>query len=118
MNNLRLSKFFNLSEFECPCCHKVMISEILYQKLYRLRLNIDKPIKINSGYRCTAYNIQVDGEEHSYHLQGLAVDISVPGMILLDLYNVAKDLNFTGIGFYEKKNFLHLDVRPGKLSEW
>lgn len=118
MNNIRLSKFFNLREFECPCCHKVMISEILYQKLYMLRLTIDKPIIINSGYRCTAYNIQVDGAENSYHKKGLAADISVPGMILLDLLNAAKDLNFTGIGFYEKQNFLHLDVRPGKLSEW
>jgi len=118
MNNLRLSDFFNLRDFECPCCHKVMISEILYQKLYRLRLNINKPIIINSGYRCTSYNTKVGGEEHSYHMLGLAVDISVPTIILLDLYNAAKEINFTGIGFYEKRGFLHLDVRPGKLSEW
>lgn len=118
MNNIRLSKFFNLSEFECPCCKRVMLSEILYQKLYRLRLNIMKPMIINSGYRCPGYNNKVDGAENSYHLRGLAADISVPGMVLLDLYNMALDINFTGIGFYEKQNFLHLDVRPGKLSSW
>ena len=27
-------------------------------------------------------------------------------------------IDFSGIGLYEKKNFLHLDVRPTKLARW
>ena len=118
MNKIRLNQFFNLSEFECPCCNKVMISETLLEKLFKFRTTIDKPIEINSGYRCPEYNKIVKGSETSYHIKGMAVDISVKGMTLYDLYQIALQLNFTGIGFYELKNFLHLDVRPGKLSEW
>jgi uncharacterized protein YcbK (DUF882 family) len=118
MNKIRLNQFFNLKEFECPCCHKVMLSEILLEKLFSLRYLITRPILINSGYRCENYNKKVNGSSGSYHMKGLASDVCVEGMTLLDLYQIALQINFTGIGFYEKKNFLHLDVRPGKLIEW
>lgn len=118
MNKIRLNQFFNLKEFECPHCHKVMLSEILLEKLFKLRYKLGRPININSGFRCEYYNNLVKGSSNSCHMFGLAADISVEGMILYDLYIIALELNFTGIGFYEKKNFLHLDVRPGKLYEW
>jgi uncharacterized protein YcbK (DUF882 family) len=95
-----------------------MLSEILLEKLFKFRYKLQKPININSGFRCYNYNNKVKGSAGSYHLLGLAADISVEGMILYDLYQIALELNFTGIGFYENKNFLHLDVRPGKLYEW
>ena len=118
MNKIRIDDFFRLHEFACPCCNKIMLDEILYHKLYQLRIKVNSPIIINSGYRCQEYNKIVGGVAGSYHTLGLAVDISIPGMVLIDIYHMAKELNFTGIGFYELKNFLHLDVRPGKLSEW
>ncbi|MGZ8887665.1 MAG: YcbK family protein [Nitrososphaeraceae archaeon] len=118
MNKIRLNQFFNLKEFECPCCHKVMLSELLLEKLFKLRYKLGKPININSGFRCVIYNHSIMGSVESYQKLGLAADISVEGMILYDLYMIALDFNFTGIGFYEKDNFLHLDVRPGKLYEW
>jgi uncharacterized protein YcbK (DUF882 family) len=49
---------------------------------------------------------------------GLAADIQIEGVSALDLLEYAEILNFPGIGFYEKKNFLHLDVRPTKLARW
>lgn len=118
MNKIRLNQFFTLKEFECPCCHRVMLSEILLEKLFTLRLTLGKPVIINSGFRCYGYNKTIKGAAGSYHMLGLAADIAVEGMILYDLYQIVLELNFTGIGFYEKKNFLHLDVRPGKLYEW
>jgi len=118
MNNIKLNQFFNLKEFECPCCKRVMLSEILLEDLFKLRYILKKPININSGYRCIDYNKKVKGSPGSYHMFGLAADISVKEMILYDLYQIVLEISFTGIGFYEKKNFLHLDVRPGKLFEW
>lgn len=118
MNKIRLNQYFNLKEFECPCCHRVMLSEILLQKLFQLRYLLGKPINIDSGYRCVEDNKAIGGSIGSYHMKGMAADISVEGMPLYDLYQEALEFNFTGIGFYEKKNFLHLDVRPGKLFEW
>ncbi len=38
----------------------------------------DKPIKINSGYRCQALNAAVGGAANSAHLYGFAVDFVCP----------------------------------------
>jgi len=38
--------------------------------------------------------------------------------LLSDLLLYAKELGFNGIGFYEKRNFLHLDIRPGSKRFW
>jgi len=39
-------------------------------------------------------------------------------MSALNLLEYAERVDFDGIGFYEKKNFLHLDVRPTKHTRW
>jgi len=118
INNIIISPHFNLSEFACPCCHRVMLHPLLLEKLKKLRKIIEKPIHITSGYRCFAYNRKVGGVANSYHLIGLAVDIRVKDINLIELLGYAEEIDFTGIGFYEKKNFLHLDVRPTKRARW
>ena len=118
MNKIRLNQYFSLKEFECPCCHKVMLSEILLEKLFRLRYKLGKPIIINSGYRCEKENHRVGGVLGSYHLRGMAADIHVQDIILSDLLFYAQEVGFTGIGFYEEKNFLHLDIRSGQNNFW
>ena len=79
---------------------------------------INKPIYINSGFRCEKKNENVGGVQGSYHLQGMAVDIHVKDYLLYDLLMYAQEIGFTGIGFYEKENFLHLDVRSGERRIW
>jgi uncharacterized protein YcbK (DUF882 family) len=91
---------------------------MLLNKLVEFREMIGKPIYITSGYRCSEYNQKVEGIKSSYHLLGLAADIKIEGLSALDLLEYAESINFTGIGLYEKKNFLHLDVRPTKLARW
>ena len=118
INNIIVAPHFNLSEFACPCCHRVMLHPLLLEKLEKLRKTIEKPIYITSGYRCTEYNQKVGGIKNSYHKLGLAADIRVGGLSALDLLEHAEMLDFSGIGFYEKKNFLHLDVRPTKPTRW
>ena len=39
-----------------------------------VRAHMDKPIFINSGYRCKELNKAVGGAENSYHTKGLAAD--------------------------------------------
>ena len=80
--------------------------------LSKLRSKIIKPIYINSGYRCTKENTKVGGVNNSYHLYGMAVDISVRNISMYDLALIADLAGFTGIGLY--KNFLHLDIRKNK----
>jgi uncharacterized protein YcbK (DUF882 family) len=118
MNKIKISENFNLSEFECPCCHKVMLSEDLFAKVDKLRKLLKKSIFITSGYRCNEYNKKVGGVEGSYHKLGLAVDIEITDFLWVVLYPIVKTIGFTGIGVYLKEGYCHLDIRPGKLIEW
>ena len=111
-NDFKLTKDFNLKEFQCPCCGTVKIDSKLVKRLQELRDGIDKPIIVTSGYRCPAHNKEVGGVNSSYHTKGLAVDITVDNMELEDLLIKAKMVGFKGIGIYTLKNFLHLDLGP------
>ena len=118
INDLIIAPHFNLSEFACPCCKRVMLHPLLLEKLEKLRKIMERPIHITSGYRCFAYNRKVGGVANSYHLIGLAADIKVKDINLIELLSDAEEIDFNGIGFYEKKNFLHLDMRPTKRTRW
>jgi uncharacterized protein YcbK (DUF882 family) len=118
INNLDIAPHFKLSEFACPCCKRVMLHPTLLEKLVKFREMVGRPIYITSGYRCAEYNQKVGGIKSSYHLLGLAADIKIEGVSALDLLEYAETIDFSGIVLYEKKNFLHLDVRPTKLARW
>jgi len=118
INNIIISPHFNLSEFACPCCRRIMLHPLLLEKLEKLRKIIEKPVYITSGYRCFEYNRKVGGVANSYHCIGLAADIKVKDINLIELLGYAEEIDFAGIGLYEKKNFLHLDVRPTKRARW
>jgi len=95
-----------------------MLHPKLLAKLVELRNNLERPVYITSGYRCFGYNQKVGGIISSYHCIGLAADIKVGDINLITLLEVCENIDFNGIGFYEKKNFLHLDVRPTNRSRW
>lgn len=89
-----------------------MLHPDLLKLLSNLRSTINRPIYINSGYRCEIENKKVSGVKNSYHRYGMAVDITVRDMLMPDLAIHADIVGFTGIGLYS--NFLHLDIRPNK----
>ena len=109
-NQIRISKNFLLSEFQCPCCRRVMVDFRLLDLLESLRRRIgDKPVIVNSGYRCEEYNRKVGGVPRSYHLLGMAADVRVPGVEPKVLIKHAFDVGFLGLGLYA--TFCHLDIR-------
>ena len=118
INDIELTEYFSLREFECPCCRRVMLSPDLLVRVNHLRMVINRPLYINSGYRCKEENHKVGEVSGSYHLQGMAVDIHVKDFLLFDLLLFAQEIGFNGIGYYEKRNFLHLDIRPGQKRTW
>ena len=118
INNIIVSKHFKLNEFACPCCKKVMLHPRLLANLVELRKILERPVVVTSGYRCPKYNQEVGGVISSYHCIGLAADAMVKDIDLLVLLEVCENLDFNGIGFYENKGFLHLDVRPTKRARW
>ncbi|MFZ7122070.1 MAG: YcbK family protein [Eubacteriaceae bacterium] len=74
----------------------------------------DRPVIVNSGYRCPSYNEKAGGVPGSYHLYGMAVDVRVPGIKPEDLIRHASDVGFLGLGLY--RTFCHLDIRPSYTS--
>ncbi|MEM3554492.1 MAG: D-Ala-D-Ala carboxypeptidase family metallohydrolase [Candidatus Micrarchaeaceae archaeon] len=112
MNDVMISKNFSLKEFECPCCHTVMIRPELIRLLQKLRDKLDRMVIITSGYRCKEHNRKVGGEVGSYHLYGMAADICVPDFPVEILAKEAEQVGFGGIGLYKDKVFIHVDIGP------
>ena len=92
---------------------------MLLTRLQALRDIINRPLTINSGYRCEEHNRAISGRELSQHLIGRAVDISTSGWSEPEkerICSLAEALEFGGFGKYE--TFVHLDVRPGEKKRW
>jgi len=80
-------------------------------------LEIERPLHIISGYRSPKTNALLrkrgkPAAKNSYHLQGKAVDIRVPGYRLSALRQVSTQLRGGGVGYYPRSRFLHVDVGP------
>lgn len=110
-----LTKNFSRSEFACKCgCGVAMAPPHLLEALQQARDEIDSPIRINSGFRCTEHNKAVGGSEDSEHLTGEAVDLRCENST--ERWNLLRVLPAyfmrVGIG----KTFIHVGVAPTKTQ--
>lgn len=76
---------------------------------------LDMPITLVCGYRSPEYNrlrssYNAKVASNSYHVLGMAADISIDGVELKDIKQDAVDLSVGGVGKYSK--FVHVDVGP------
>ncbi len=113
----RMFPNFRPSEFHCPCGNPLCAKENMdYPFLFSVqdwRTECEFPFKVNSGYRCSAYNATLpDSVPDSWHCQGLAVDISTKPLNATQKHILLEGAfkRFTGIGIY--KTFIHVDKRP------
>lgn len=65
---------FNINEFKCPCCGKILINKAVLYNIQALRHYLGTSVIITSGYRCNKYNIKVGGVSNSRHKEGKAID--------------------------------------------
>lgn len=118
---IQLSKHFHSSEFTCHHCGAGAnkISRRLIELLEQLRSACgDKPLHINSGYRCPTHNANVGGVVDSQHVKGTAADVAVPAGMSFDAFaRAVESLPFDGIGYYVDGNFIHVDTRNGGGGE-
>lgn len=89
----------------------------------RNRLETTQPVNVISGFRSPGTNAMLRAEhEHSgvasksLHMQGMAIDIRIPGRELADLHTVALAERRGGVGFYPQSDFVHVDV--GRVRSW
>lgn len=99
------------------------IDTALLDQLFDLKqtLRLNKPFHILSGYRSPFTNAQLRKHsrgvaEHSFHMQGRAIDIRVEGVSSKTIRNAALAMAQGGVGYYPRNNFVHLDT--GKVRAW
>jgi uncharacterized protein YcbK (DUF882 family) len=93
----------------------------LFEILQKLQgqLQYFGPIDVISGYRTPASN-RIIAEyirgvaKKSYHILGKAVDIRIPGIKTSHIHRALVSLDPGGVGYYGKKNFIHLDTGPAR----
>ena len=80
-------------------------------------LQSKRPLHIISGYRSPKTNSRLrrhgkKAAKNSYHIQGKAVDIRIPGNKVSDVRRVSAQLKRGGVGYYPHSRFVHVDVGP------
>ena len=108
INDIRVSPHFKLREFQCRCCGAVKLCPKLLLKLEALRSAWGGPLIITSGYRCPLRNKAVGGAAASYHLRGMAADISASPREQQFLKEIALKIVFTEIISGGGDNYLHI----------
>ena len=106
------SPYFTKDEMRCQCgCNQDGMNAKFMEKLTALRAEWDKPMVVNSGYRCTQHPIEARKAKPGAHATGRAVDIAVEREEALRLLHLAISHGFTGIGVQQKGGgrFLHFD---------
>ena len=86
-----------------------------------LKLDANKPFHVISGYRSPGTNAMLAKHssgvaKHSLHMEGLAVDIRLPGRNLSSLHRAALSMKAGGVGYYPVSDFVHVDV--GRVRRW
>ncbi|HEV2730660.1 MAG TPA: DUF882 domain-containing protein, partial [Terriglobales bacterium] len=81
----------------------------------------DAEIVVMCGYRTPRTNeyLRTHGHgvaRHSLHMQGMAIDIQVPGVSTAEVRDAALSLHRGGVGYYPSSHFVHLDV--GRVRRW
>ena len=127
-----LSNNFSKWEFACKCgcgfdqIDPELVRQVqIFRNMLWLTTGREISITVTCGCRCEKHNAEVGGTMHSYHMAGMAVDITfkhVPFLAagrIVYLANQLGVMKVRGIGAYPDMNFLHLDIRSQNYpSTW
>jgi uncharacterized protein YcbK (DUF882 family) len=112
-----------LRDFRTGDSHAISPQLLDLLAVIRGKLDTSAAINVISGYRSPATNAKLRGESghsgvasQSLHMQGMAIDIRVPGRKLSDLRDIALTLKTGGVGYYLASDFVHVDV--GRVRRW
>lgn len=95
----------------------------LLDQLYALQQRVENSgvYHVVCGYRLPRTNAMLHARSsgvasRSLHLEGRAIDISLPGVELAHLHKAALSLQAGGVGYYPASDFIHIDT--GRVRQW
>ena len=105
---------FTARELACQGSGALLVVPDFLDRLERVRVALDRPLRVTSGYRSPAHNARVSTTgRDGPHTTGRAIDLACHGRVYLDLLALALDEGFTGIGSHQRGpwagRYLHLD---------
>ena len=110
-----------LRDFRTGTSHEIDVR--LLDLLVDLRWTLDSTerFEVISGYRSPQTNAMLRHESSgvaasSLHMDGMAIDIRLPGRSLPKVRDAALWLAQGGVGYYPKSDFVHVDV--GRVRRW
>jgi len=104
-----MGKYFQESEFRCPCCDRVSLNPRLIPTLDAIREIYGKPMVVTSGFRCPEHNEAIGGKNGSEHLIGCAADIScIDSHERFELITACLSSGITRLGI--GKDFIHIGI--------
>ena len=101
--------------------HEIDVRTIEFLSMVDRKLGGNHGFHVISGYRSPAYNewLRQAGRgvaKRSLHLEGRAIDVRIPGVPLANLRRAALSLEYGGVGYYPRTDFVHLD--SGRIRTW
>ena len=91
----------------------------LFDVLWHTQMHVgySGTIEVLSGYRSPSSNAWLASVSRgvasdSQHMNGNAMDISMPGVPVFKMQQVARSLGMGGVGFYPRSGFVHIDTGP------
>lgn len=112
-----LSEHYNHKDFICHCpqCkgeYKIHLG--LVGALESIGGFFRKKVRIVSAYWCEDFHEKLNRPKQSFHTKGKAVHIAIDGVPPQEIFKFCETLpELTGIGFYPKETFIHIDTRGG-----
>lgn len=116
--NIKDFKNFKLSEIKCKCGGKYCngyptgFSYELMRQLQQIRDHFGKAVIITSGIRCPQHNKNVQGVDHSKHVEGRAVDFYVKGVNYATLKAFVNKLPYNQYTYNISGSVMHHGITP------
>jgi uncharacterized protein YcbK (DUF882 family) len=92
---------------------------LLFDVLWHTQMHVgfSGPVEVLSAYRSPTSNAWLASVSRgvasdSQHMNGNAMDISMPGIPVFKVQQVARSLGMGGVGFYPRSGFVHIDTGP------
>jgi uncharacterized protein YcbK (DUF882 family) len=107
----------HLRDFRTGEVHRIEAALLDLVHALSVSMEAQKPFDVISGYRSPQTNAALASAsagvaKKSFHMSGKAIDLSLPGRDIRDLYRAAKSLKRGGVGLYPGPHFVHVDIGP------